>query len=157
MSRHSRVLSVALLVLSVVVLWPTQASVRAQLPTAPSDPPTTVGNGLLSISGPSVKLPTEAPTISPHATMTATSTPTLNPSATTSITKVMPSSTPTATSAIMSAVTSGAETPIALSSAKPIENIDPLANTVDPALRIITQALNVGGFVLGLTVLGDII
>ncbi len=143
MSRHSRVLSVAWLALIVVVLSPTQASVQARWP--------------ISLREPSAKLPTEAPTISPHSTLTATSTPTLRPSATISITKVRPSSTPTATSTITSVAESVAATPVVPLSAVALEGIDPPANVTDPALPIITQASNVGGFVLGLTVLGGII
>jgi hypothetical protein len=171
-------------VVIVISLWTTQANVIAQAPTKtpigapptkaplPVEPPTkTPLPGDLPTKTPA---PTQMPTLTPQATATATRTPTLRPTATASPTLITrtpvpttvvadtdstladtpTSSSPTATLSAIEAVIAATATPNASSLAAAIGNSDPPA---DPASPILTPALLVGGFILGLIILSLVI
>ncbi len=159
MSRRSRVVSGALLFMIAMVLWPTQVSVWAQLSTTPSGPPTVVVNERGLISAPAAKLPTEAPTVMPRSSATALPTP-LQPSPVPTRVTAAASSTPVSTapaSFTPTATSSATSTPSVSSFVLSSGNSNPPVNVADSILPILTQAMSVGGFVLGLAVLGLII
>jgi hypothetical protein len=125
-----------------------------------------------------VELPTKMPTLTPSPAATASRTPTLWSSATASptpitgspvptsaataagstpVTPALASITSTSTPAALEVTISATSTPSAASAAALIGNLDPPANTADPAFPLLTQALIIGGFILGLVSLGLII
>jgi hypothetical protein len=187
MVKHFTLLLAVLSIVAFISLWTTQAIVVAQAPTKtpigepptktplPVEPPT---KAPLPTDPPTqTPAPTQAPTFTPQATATATRTPTLRPSATASPTPVtrspMPTAiagagslsattvpvsiTPTATLNIIEAIIVATATPDVPSLAAAIGNSDPPASTTDTTLPIITQAVNIGGFILGLVILGLVI
>ena len=151
-----------------------QTNVMAQSPTKtpigePPTKPPLVEELPTKTPLPAAASPT--PTFTPRPTSTATSTPTLRPSATASSTPVTrspvptaivadpgstpaaaaPASlTPTATSVALEAVVTATSTPVVWSPAMAIENVDPPSNVTDTSLPIITQAVSLGGLVIGL-------
>jgi hypothetical protein len=174
-------LSLSLIV--IIVLSPTHSGAWAQSPTKTpiGEPPTKPP--LIEVLPTKTPLPTEAaaptltPTFTPRptSTATATSTSTPQPSATISPTPATRSSIPTSTAAVergpalaaatiaftLSATPATAETivtatstPIIVSPAVAIVGVDPPASTTNTTLPLITQALNIGGFILGLVILG---
>jgi hypothetical protein len=186
MPKHSWLLISVLSLIVIVVLSPTQVDVQAQSPTKTpiGEPPTKPP--LVEVLPTKTSLPTEAaaptltPTFTPRptSTATATSTSTPQPSATISPTPIPRSSIPTSTAAVergpalaaaTTALTSSAtpatletivnatSTPIIVPPMVAIAGTDPPAPVVDPALPLITQALNIGGLILGLVMLGLII
>ncbi len=166
MSRPSRALPSVLLFIFVLGLWPTQASVWAQLSTKPPikeevpttlmSPPTVVGNEPILLSQPAAKLPTEAPTVLPRSSATASPTP-LPPSPVPTRVTAAASSTPVTTapaSLTPTATSSATSTPVVSSFVLSIGNSNPPVNVTDSTLPILTQAMSIGGFVLGLVILG---
>jgi hypothetical protein len=168
-------------------LWTTQANVMAQSPTKtpigepptktplPVEPPT---KAPLPTDLPTqTAAPTQAPTFTPQATATATRTSTPRPTATASSTPItrspMPTAiagtgslsattapasiTPTVTPSAGEAAITTTATSSASSLALAIGNSDPPASAADTTLPIITQTMNIGGFILGLVILGLVI
>jgi hypothetical protein len=185
MVKRLRLLLVALSTVVIVIsLWTTQANVMAQSPTKtpigapptktplPIEPPT---KAPLPTDLPTqTAAPTQAPSLTPIATATATRTPTPRPSATASPTPItrspMPTAiagtgsvsattapvsiTPTATPNAGEAIIVATATPNTSALAATVGNSDPPA---DPASPILTQTMNIGGFMLGLVILGLVI
>lgn len=160
-------------------LWPARSSVWAQSPTKTpiSEPPTKppLPNELPTKTAVPPEAPSLTPTFTPRPTSTALPTPAPPPSATasptlvtpspvptatptavvsTSVTNVPASFTPTATPAALGIIGSATSTPIASSPADPIGAADSSATIADPAAPVVTQVVNVGGFLLGLALLG---
>jgi hypothetical protein len=174
-------------VVIVASLWTTQANVMAQSPTKtpigepptktplPIEPPTKAP--LPTDTPTQTPAPTQAPTYTPQATATATRTSTPRPSATASPTPLTRSPVPTAiagtgslsaatapasptlavTPNAIEAVIAATTTPAVSSLAAAVGNSDPPASIADTTLPIITQAMNIGGFLLGVVILGLVI
>ncbi len=173
---HIGLLSITLLValgsspLSVWAQSPTKTPIGPPPTKAPlqTDPPTKTPppTGVPPTKTP---LPTDAPTATPRPTSTpvptahvnaaastvspATSTATASPVPT--VVTVIPTALPpTITSVVAGLSTDATATPDMASANGPVTGSSASVTTPDPAAPVITQAINIGGFVLGLAVLG---
>lgn len=179
MSKRSRGLIGLLSIIVIIAVWPSETSVRAQSPTkTPIGLPPT--KPLLSEIVPTkTPFPTNAaappPTVTPRPTSTVAPTSTRQPNATAAPASVVSSPalatatsalvptlvavTPTAVAPTITPILAGlvigeSATPEVPSPAAPINGSSASANAPDPSAPLIVQAVNIGGLVLGLVVLG---